>query len=62
MPLPHEPVGGWYCTNEDRFDFAEMEKHGGGWPIDPVRGLMKLYGEACQITLANGQRIVVRAK
>lgn len=62
MPLPHEPVSGWYCTEEDRFDFLEMDDHEGGWPIKNDPGLRELGGYACQITLANGQRIIVRAK
>lgn len=62
MPLPHEPVSAWYCTKEDRFDLSEVDDREGGWPIEFDPGLKWLRDRACQITLANGQRIIVRAK
>ena len=57
MPLLHEPVSYRWI----RIDGVRM-KEPIVWPWDETRDEFIEIGDVAEITLANGQRIIVRAK
>lgn len=65
MPLPHEPVSGWFVAAHHN-----PLKHNprASWPFrdDHYKVIVDSPtvndGGSCRVTLANGQRVIVRAK
>jgi len=62
MTEPHKAVMGWYVNRPDVYNFDNEIRRHEGWPCSAYKGIGGDYPSYLQVTLANGQNVVFRAK